>query len=59
MAQCVEKPAVKPDNLSSKFRIHMVEREPILKLFSDLHMYNTHVCIHTIYKQRQNPKAKV
>lgn len=28
MAQCVEKPAVKPDNLSSKFRIHMVEREP-------------------------------
>lgn len=28
MAQCVEKPVVKPDNLSSKFRIHMVEREP-------------------------------
>lgn len=47
MAQCVEKLAVKSDNLSSKLRIHMVEREPILKLFSDLHIHVQHICVHT------------
>ena len=67
MAQCVEKLAVKSDNLSSKLRIHMVERESQFSSCSltSTYMYNTHVCIHTIYKQRhmykitQNPKTKM
>lgn len=46
MAQRVEVPAAKPEDLPSSCRVHMVEREiQLLQVVSDLQMHATHTCI--------------